>query len=228
MENLKIIKPALLLTGAVLAIFFMSCRKKDNTPDPVTDIDGNVYKTIRIGDQVWMAENLKTTLFSDGSTIAYFPAGDEWAGLISAGYCWYNNDISNKSVSGALYNYYAAVSGMLCPDGWHMPSDAEWRQLRDFTGDTLTGGGKLKEEGTEHWSIPNTGSVNSTGFTALPAGIRYFEGTFSSASFFTSFWSSTESDDSRSWYFSLYYNDAVAAMNKTSKKDGFSIRCIKD
>ncbi len=212
----------------ILIPLVVCCNTKDQAPDPVTDIEGNTYKTLQIGDQVWMAENLKTSLYSDGTQIAYVTDNIAWGKLTAAGYCFYDNDLSNKTLFGTLYNYNSVASGMLCPDGWHVPSVAEWQQLREFLGDTIAGGGKLKEEGTVHWNIPNTGADNTTGFTALPSGIRYFEGTFNSASFFTAFWSSTESDESNVWYLSLYYNDAVAAINKTSKKDGFSVRCIKD
>jgi len=207
----------------------MSCNKEDNPPAPVTDIEGNTYKTVRIGDQVWMVENLRTATFTDGSEIPAVADATDWSELAAPGFCWYNNDeVSNKDTYGALYNYYSVNTGQLCPAGWHVPSRDEWQQLRDALGDTITGGGKLKEEGTTHWNMPNAGAINSTGFTALPAGIRYFEGTFSSLSYFTSYWSSTEADNNKGWYLSLYFNDAVAGMNNTSRKDGFSIRCIKD
>jgi uncharacterized protein (TIGR02145 family) len=206
-----------------------SCTKNDNTTDPVTDAEGNSYKTVKIGEQLWMAENLKTSTFSDGSEITNTPDAGSWSELTEPGLCWYNNDsASNKDTYGALYNFYSVISGKLCPDGWHIPSKDEWQQLRDALGDTLTAGGMLKEAGTLHWNMPNTGAENSTGFTALPAGIRYFEGSFSSLSSFTSFWSSTEADNSKGWYLSLFFSDAVAAMNKISKKDGFSVRCLKD
>jgi len=111
---------------------------------------------------------------------------------------------------------------------WHVPTVDDWQKLRNFLGDTLGGGGSLKEAGTLHWKEPNTGAVNSTGFNALPGGIRYFEGSFSSIRCFTSFWSSTEYDNAKGWYLSLYYNDTSLLLNKTAKRDGFSIRCIKD
>lgn len=219
----------LLMVAAFLVNLATGCENKDKSPDPVTDIEGNTYNTVRIGDQVWMAENLKTSTLADGTEIPEVRDATDWNVLTTPGRCWYNNDgAANKDVYGALYNYYAVNSGKLCPSGWHVPSREEWQQLRDVLGDTLSGGGKLKEEGTLHWSSPNTGAVNSTGFTALPAGIRYFEGTFNSASFFTTFWSATESDNNNAWYMSLYYSDAAVEIRNTSKKDGFSIRCIKD
>lgn len=214
--------------GALVSLI-MSCSKRDNPPDPVKDIEGNTYKTVRIGDQVWMAENLKTSTLSDAAEIPLVTSATDWNELTTPGFCWYNNDeAANRETYGALYNYYSVVSGNLCPDGWHVPSRDDWQELRDKLGDTITGGGKLKEEGTLHWKTPNTGAVNSNGFTALPGGIRYFEGTFNSATFFTAFWSSTESDNDKSWYLSLYYSDAVVSVNRISRKDGFSVRCIKN
>jgi len=207
----------------------IGCETKDRAPDPVTDIEGNIYRTIQIGEQVWMAENLKCTLLSDGTEIPCVADDSEWGDLTTSGYCWYNNDeAENKDTYGALYNYYTVSSDILCPDGWHVPSYGDWEEMRALLGDTATGGGKLKEKGTIQWSSPNTGADNSVGFTAVPSGIRYFEGTYNSASFFTSFWSSTESGIDKAWYLSLYYKDAVASINKTSKKDGFSVRCVKN
>jgi uncharacterized protein (TIGR02145 family) len=217
-----------LLFGASL-FFDTGCSKSDSTPPPVTDSEGNTYQTVRIGDQIWMAENLKTVKLSDGSAIPVISDPSAWSALDIPGVCWYDNKgDSIKEIYGALYNFYAAASEKLCPAGWHVPSADDWQQLRNFLGDTLTSGGRLKEEGTTHWKTPNTGAVNNTGFTALPAGIRYFEGSFNSLSLFTSFWSSTEYDSSKGWYLRLYYGDAASPFNIISKKDGFSVRCLKD
>jgi uncharacterized protein (TIGR02145 family) len=216
------------ILGAFL-LFDAGCSKSDSPPPPVTDSQGNTYKTVRIGEQTWMAENLKTSEFSDGTSIPVVSDTTAWSALDTPGLCWYNNKgDSIWEIYGGLYNFYAVASGKLCPAGWHIPSDEDIQTLMNFLGDTLTGGGSLKEEGTAHWKPPNTGAVNNTGFTALPAGIRYFEGSYSSLSWFTSFWSSAEYDSSKGWYLSLYYSDAAARLNKASKKDGFSVRCIKN
>jgi uncharacterized protein (TIGR02145 family) len=176
-----------------------------------------------------MAENLRTTKFSDGISIPVVSDQPAWSSLDSPGMCWYNNEgDSTREIYGALYNFHAVASGKVCPEGWHVPSADDWQRLRDFLGDTLVAGGLLKEAGTLHWAAPNTGAVNSTGFNALPAGIRYFEGTFTSRSWFTSYWTSTEYENDKGWYLSLYYSDAVLSMNNISRRDGFSIRCIKD
>jgi uncharacterized protein (TIGR02145 family) len=218
----------ILLLG-LWAIIYTGCSKENKPPDPVSDIDGNTYKTVLIGTQIWMAQNLTTTRFSDGTEIPHIMSGSAWNNLTTPGYCCYNNDgESNKDTYGALYNGYAVNTGKLCPTGWHVPEKEEWEQLREFLGDTITGGNKLKESGTEHWLSQNKGADNSSGFSALPSGIRYFEGTFSSINTFTSFWSATETGQNKQWYLSLYYGDSGVLMGHISKKCGFSVRCVKD
>jgi uncharacterized protein (TIGR02145 family) len=138
---------------------------------PVTDIDGNVYDTVKINNQIWMKENLKVTKFNDGMPIQLNPTfnGTEmWPYLFSAAYCWYNNDISNKDIYGALYNYWAVISPRLCPVGWHVPASEDYT---DFAYQyRRTGSVELMETGSSHW-INGTGT-NTTHFTALPAGGR--------------------------------------------------------
>jgi uncharacterized protein (TIGR02145 family) len=119
-------------------------------------------------------------------------------------------------------------NGIICPTGWHVPDKDEWLKLREFTGDTTKGGGKLKESGTVHWLTPNKGADNGSNFTALPSGMRYFEGSFASLSMFTGMWSSTGAGTKDLWYMSLYYGDAVFTMGHISLNHGFSVRCIKD
>lgn len=223
------ISSSILILG-VLVILAISCKKEDGKPpDPVADIEGNTYKTVRIGNQVWMAENLKTTRYNDGTDIPLITNAIAWDNLTTPGYCWYNNDEATyKNTYGALYNGYTVSTGKLCPTGWHVPAREEWQQLRVFLNDTITGGGKMKEAGTTHWLTPNKGADNSSGFTALAAGIRYFEGSFSSVLYYTSFWSASEVSQEDEWYLSLYFGDARVNINHISKKHGFSVRCIKD
>jgi len=207
----------------------VSCQKDDNSPQPVIDIQGNSYRTITIENDVWMAENLKTTLFNDGTEIELVTGNEDWHQLKTPGYCWYeNNESEYKDIYGALYNGYTISSGKICPAGWHVPSLEEFDQLLFFLGDSLNVGGKLKEEGITHWHSPNKGADNSSGFTALGSGIRYFEGSFNTFSYYTSIWSSTEKSDGESWYLSLYYSDPTAILNHKSKGFGFSVRCVKD
>lgn len=141
--------------------------------ETVTDIDGNTYKTLQIiskgehkGSQTWMAENLKTTKFNDGSAIP-LEIGS-WTDLSTPAYCWYNN---TDNTYGALYNWYAVNTEILCPVGWHVPTHEEWEILFSYFGGYTEAGGKLKESGTSHWKSPNTGT-NESGFTALPGGVR--------------------------------------------------------
>jgi uncharacterized protein (TIGR02145 family) len=143
----------------------------DVETNTVTDIDGNIYHTVTIGTQVWMVENLKTTKYRNGDPIPNV-TGNAWAALTTGAYCWYNNDAATyKATYGALYNWYAvADSRNIAPTGWHVPTDAEWTTLTTFLGGESVAGGKLKETGTNHWTSPNTGATNETGFTALPGG----------------------------------------------------------
>jgi Fibrobacter succinogenes major domain (Fib_succ_major). len=212
-----------------LALLATGCRKTEKHSDPLTDVEGNTYKTVIIGSQVWMAENLKTTTFSDGTNIPLTIDATSWGNLTTPGYCWYNNDAASyKDSYGALYNCYTVSTGKLCPTGWHVPEKEEWQELRQFLGDSLQAGGKLKETGIVNWLSPNKGADNSSGFTALGAGFRYFEGTFASILSFTSFWSSTTTSNDDEWYTGLYFADASFTIDHRNKKHGFSVRCLKN
>jgi uncharacterized protein (TIGR02145 family) len=210
-------------------IFLTGCKKDEKTPDPLSDSDGNIYKTVKIGTQTWMAENLKTTRFNDGTPISLVGGDNEWRELTAPGYCWYNNDeASFKDPYGALYNWYTAATGKLCPSGWHIPEKEEWLTLGAFLNDSVKAGGKLKEAGTAHWLTPNKGADNSSGFSALGSGIRYFEGTYASNLSYTSIWSNTENEHNEVWYISLFYAETELSLNHRNKKYGFSVRCLKD
>jgi uncharacterized protein (TIGR02145 family) len=218
----------ILVMGAFV-ILAIRCKKEEKLPDPVTDIEGNIYKTVITGTQEWMAENLKTTRFNDGTVIPLVADTTAWSNLSSPGYCWYNNDEQTyKKTYGVLYNGYTVSTGKLCPTGWHVPDKAEWQLLRDFLGDTINGGGKMKEAGTEHWYPPNKGADNSSGFTALASGIRYFEGTFSAILYYTGIWSNTDVKSDDEWFLSLYFGDAMVKLSRTPKTYGFSVRCVKN
>jgi uncharacterized protein (TIGR02145 family) len=216
----------------IVVLFFIlssGCTKEEKPPDPATDFEGNIYKTVKIGTQVWMAENLRSTKLNDGTEMALTTGSAQWNNLSDAGYCWYDNDEpSFKALYGALYNGYTVVTGKLCPDGWHIPEKQEWTVLREFLGDSVKAGGKMKETGTANWQSPNKGADNFSGFTAVAAGIRYFEGTFSSNQTYTSLWSATEATQGELWCTSLYFADTNLSLNHRSKKYGFSVRCIKD
>ena len=133
----------------------------------ITDIDGNTYKTVTIGTQTWMAENLKVTKYNDGIAIPNVTDNTAWRELTTGALCDYGNTPSNSETYGKLYNWHAVNTGKLCPTGWHVPSDAEWTELTDYLGGTSVAGDKLKETGSTHWSNLRTGATNETGFTAL-------------------------------------------------------------
>jgi uncharacterized protein (TIGR02145 family) len=219
----------IILISGLLCIALSGCEKGEDPPPPVTDVDGNVYETVMIGNQVWMAENLRTTRLNDGSEIELITKNKDWNTTSDPAFCWYNNDSSLFKVPyGALYNGFAATNEKICPAGWHVPDSEEWNQLIDNLGNAETAGGKLKLEGITQWHPPNTGADNSSSFSALPAGLRYFEGTFSSLSYFTAFWSVNEADNASHYFLSLSYLDSKATLSNKSKKHGFSIRCIRD
>jgi len=230
--------------------FSIYAQLTDSFTDPR---DGQVYKTVNIGDQWWMAENLDATNYSDGSAIQLVEKDTAWDALIESdkAYCYYNNSTANKTIYGALYTWAAAMNGAsssntnpsgvqgVCPDGWHLPSDAEWKQLELYLGmnshevDSAgyrgsDEGGKLKETGTRHWASPNTGATNSTGFTAIPGGSRYFTGSFLSMGYYPTFWSSTETESYYAWSRLLFFNQSTIYRDKYYKHYGFSVRCLKD
>lgn len=201
----------------------------------VTDIDGNVYKTIAIGTQVWMAENLKVTKFNDGTlssngtnlVLAETPGA--WGGSFMT-YCWYNNDTLNKDTYGALYNWYAASTGKLCPTGWHVPTSSEFSVLSAYLGGESIAGNKLKESGNSHWKSPNTGATNQSGFTALPGGLEDpYSNISSGLGSYGSLWSSTSyAAPEYGIRYSLSYENGSLTLGWPTKQYGFAVRCLKD
>lgn len=193
------------------------------------DFDGNEYNTVKIGRQTWMVQNLKTTKYNDGTAIPLVTDGTAWAKLLTPGYCWYSNEeLSFKPSYGALYNGYAINTGKLCPDGWHVPNDADWTVLINFLGGKKIAGEKLKETGITYWVSPNTGATNESGFTALPGGLRYHDGIFHDFGFSGYWWSSTEYSSSRAFFYYLDYQYSNIYRFDNLKKIGFSVRCIRD
>lgn len=191
----------------------------------INDVDGNTYKTAYIGTQHWMAENLKTSKYNDGSPILNLKKDAEWNVNKTGAWRYYNNDSNNNAKYGKLYNWYTTnpvLNGNknVCPSGWHVPSDKEWIVLSEFIGND---GGKLKAVGSE-WQSPNTGATNSTLFTALPAG--YTPGGLGTTGYW---WSTKEVDNNLAHNRGmLYINTAFYSNNDKSKQLGCSIRCLKD
>lgn len=203
----------------------------------VTDIDGNVYKTVTIGTQVWMAENLKTTKYKDGENIPFITENSESANPPTPAYYWYDNDEATyKKTYGALYNWYTVNTGKLCPAGWHVPTEPEFNSLITYIGSMSVAGGKLKEAGTTHWESPNIGATNETGFTALPGGDRnmledYW--VFSQIGIRGTWWSSTENTDEFAGLevagvLILENVQNEAYLQYMGEQSGASVRCIKD
>jgi len=200
-------------------------------PNTITDYDGNVYQTVVIGNQEWMAENLSTTKYNNGTAIPNVIDNTAWSNLTTPSYCWYNNDSTTyANTYGALYNWYSVETGNLCPAGWHVPSDADWTILTDFLGGEEVAGGKLKEIGTKHWNDPNTGATNESGFTALPGSHRYEYGSYLYIGDYGMWWSSTENSEDYAWYRVLYKDYSYISRDgyETGKKAGFSVRCLQD
>ena len=219
-------KTVLFFAGLTLLTF-------ENHAQTITDIDSNVYHTVTIGSQVWMVENLKTIRYNDSTEIPLITDNSAWENLNTPGYCWYNNDTANKNNYGALYNWYTINTSKLAPTGWHVPTVAEWTILINFLGGVKIAGGKMKSTGTIQsdsglWFEPNTGATNSSGFTALPGGYRYFSGSFDYLTKNAFFWSSSKSIGSYAWSPILYYNFESVSKGSSLKSYGFSVRCVKD
>jgi len=191
----------------------------------ISDIEGNVYKTIQIGDQTWMAQNLAVTKYNDGDSITLAVRESTWQNDSTGAYSWYGN-IEIKY--GALYNWYAVSSNKLCPAGWRVPTDEDWAILTDYLGGDEVAGGKLKEMTYRHWVSPNLGAFNSSGFTALPGGYRSFNGSYNTAKRDGYWWTSSDSDSNRGIGFKLYYDYAIIDEISSHKRTGASVRCIKE
>lgn len=220
----------------ILDIVYLINNIYKSGPDPncgteigtMSDIDGNVYYTVKIGDQWWMAENLKVTHYRDGNSIPLVTDGS-WDGLTVGAYCEYYNDADKAEAYGRLYNWYAVDdSRNIAPEGWHVPSDADWQILIDYLGGDAVAGGKLKEAGSVHWLSPNTGATNASGFMALPVGFRLALGLYLGITAETAFWSSTENNYSEAWSRDLTYNYEDVNHFNFPKSYGLSIRCVKD
>jgi uncharacterized protein (TIGR02145 family) len=193
----------------------------------LVDVDGNVYTTVTIGTQVWMAENLKTSKYRNGNSIPTNLTDADWTSATTGAYAIYNNNATNNTTYGKLYNWYSVVdSRNLCPAGWHVPSDAEWTILEYFLGGTTVAGGKMKTP--TDWNSPNTGATNESGFSGLPGGYRQPNGTYSAIGNAGFLWSSTEYATTYAWYRILNSNYGDSGRTANYKQNGFSVRCLRD
>lgn len=217
----------------------------DLSYNTVSDNDGNIYKTIDIGTQTWMAENLRTTLYSDNTAIPLITDYGEWEHLTTPGYCWYeNNEAIYKNIYGAYYNWYTVNTGKLCPSGWHVPSDEEWKTLEIYLGmspeDTdswaLRGtseGLKIKETGTGNWDPDeNINGTNESGFTGLPGGLRlgYDNSIYGGEGLVAFWWTSSGVQKNLPHATSrwLDYSSSMIYRDSRELTSGFNVRCIRD
>lgn len=220
----------------LIVIFSVSCENNyspvnDYTglTDSITDIDGNVYRTTGIGTQIWMAQNLKTTRLNDGTLIPLVTNDSLWTYLNSPGYCWYNNDsIINKNVFGALYNYYTVQTGLLCPEGWHVPDESEWERLEKYLGGSEIAGAKLKDYYTFYWSEPNPCLTNRYNFSALPGGKRLTYGIFQDIGDYGLWWTSSNNTAHFAESISMFHESKGLGIIRSLMREGLSVRCIKN
>ena len=210
----------------------------------MTDREDNVYKTVTIGSQVWMAENLKVMEYRNGTAIPLITDTSSWNALATPGYCWNVNDASNKEAYGALYNWFTVNTGNLAPEGWHIPTDAEWAELENYlikngyNWDTATTENKIGKSlaaktgwsySADEGNIGNDMSTNNgSGFSAVPGGCRVYDGTFYRIGNNGYWWSATEIDASAAWGRNLYYSHPHLNRYNNDKRYGFSIRCVRD
>lgn len=194
----------------------------------LSDINGNVYNVVKIGNQWWMVDNLVTNRYNDGECIPYVSDSLTWAQLVSPGYCFYDNDENTNRAYGALYNWYTVNTQKLCPVDWKVPSDADWTELTDYLGGLSIAGGPLKEVGNEHWEAPNAEATNLTGFSALAIGGRNASSEFWLKGQVANFWSSTMGQTDKAMSRNLHYNSALIDRMETYKVSGISVRCMKN
>ena len=216
-----------------IIVFALALKVNAQQTETFTDPrDGKTYKTVKIGNQIWMAENLNVSHFRNGDPIPHAKTVEEWK---KAGenrqpaWCYYNNNPDNGDRFGKLYNWYAVNDRRgLAPKGWKIPSDDEWTQLIDYLGGEDVAGGKMKEKGTKHWESPNTGATNKSGFTGLPGGPRSGIGNFRYIGLTGFWWSSSESSTSLAWTRALGYDGGYVRRLGSPKETGLSVRCLRD
>jgi len=234
------------LIGAVALTGIYSCNKNSTTTagvtptPPVTDKDGNVYKTVKIGNQVWMAQPLRVTQYNDGTPIPYIVKGSAWAAATSGARCYYGNNVGGSDVSnadsakyavpyGALYNFAAVKSGKLAPAGYHIPDTSDFKILINYLGGPNIAGQFLKS--AQYWRDDfdsSYSSRNNTDFTALPSGYRNEGGYFYTLGTFSYFWSSTEIGATMFYEYLCSNNPTIITVNSNRKTMGLSVVCVRD
>ena len=199
----------------------------------ITDTEFNSYKTVYIGTQQWMAENLKVSKYNDGTAISNLTDNTQWQNNTTGAWSYYNNDVTNNAKYGKLYNWYAVSKTSngnknVCPTGWHLPTDFEWAVLTDYLGGASVAGGKMKIAGAINWNSPNTDATNTYLFSALPGGGRRGNGDYGSIGYSGNWWSSKEYDTDNAWFRNLENNKDAATTYYGIKGFGLSVRCLRD
>lgn len=198
----------------------------DLTYGTITDIEGNLYRTIQIGTQVWMAENLRTTKLNNNTDILLVTDDTEWSSITSPAFCWYgNNSTVFKATYGAIYNYFTIQTGKICPVGWHVPVSSDWNTLTTFTGGPNDAGARLKETGNNHWESASVGATNESGFTAIPGGMRQYSGKFWMLGE-RIYWWGADGDWQYGDGWQVFLNYSI--NQSLFYHDGAYIRCIRD
>ncbi|MGM0582769.1 MAG: fibrobacter succinogenes major paralogous domain-containing protein [Bacteroidota bacterium] len=223
-EPEELSNPSNPLNGRTTAVF-----NPDKKYGTMTDIDGNIYKTIVIGEQTWMAENLRVTHYRNGVEIPNIIDNDEWGTLTTGAYCNYNNtqDLDTIATYGRLYNWYAvADTQQLAPKGWRVPGIADWLELIEYLGGDSIASKHLKEVGTSHW-VDDFDTDNSSGFTAIPNGHRYLAEDYSGIGSFSVLWTASNYSTDKSGFLYLYDFDSNIWKGVNYKLNGYSVRLIK-
>lgn len=234
-----------MLALVIMILIFQSCEKTSTKSEDeltVTDIDGNIYETVELGGQIWMAENLKVKHYRDGTTIPYLDANDDWANTLTGAYAIYGDYPDLVDLNGALYNWYAvADSHNLAPNGWRVPSDEDWKELETYLGMTQSNADDTGLRGSNqgsiladslglwnHGSLTDNTEFSSSGFTVLPSGYRDNGGNYYNLGTTAIFWSTTESSVYSAWSRMIGAFESGVYRLYEPKGDGYSVRCIKD
>ena len=231
----------LLLTAGIAALLMTGCKKEENNPDDkpspsvstgtVKDHENISYKTVKIGTQWWMAENLRVTRYRNGDTIGTtYPSILSIASESNPKYQWAFDGLeANAGVLGRLYTAHVLTDSRgICPAAWHIPTEAEWNTLINYLGGESLAGGKLKQTGTSQWLTPNTGASNESGFTALPGGERLHYGNFNGSGFYGAWWAEPSGSNPNTWAYYVYYDGTEAERISMHKSTGLCVRCLKD
>ena len=237
--NRKVVRRINSILAAFVFLMITSC-SKDDSPSPssngggnpevtFTDIDGNIYHEVKIGNQTWMKENLKTTRYRNGVDIFTNLNDLAWQANVTGACADYNNDPPITVVYGKLYNWYAVTNPLgLCPVNWHAPSDSEWTELANYLGGDSIAGGKMKEIGLSHWASPNINASDSSGFKGLPGGYRLPTGAYYNIYTVGFWWTTTQDSLTGAYYRSLNCSNDDLYRGSFKETYGFSVRCIKD